>query len=414
MKILRRICLAVLAFSALSATVLAEAPSPSPQQEQQLVSSNNGFACDLYAQLRDSKGNLFFSPFSVSTALAMTYAGAKADTAAQMRKAMRFPASQEDDAHAGFADLLKHFDEVNRGESVQLNMANSLWPQAGASILESFSTLVKQRYGVEITPVDYKYAEPEARARINRWVEDKTEDKIKNLIANPLPAETRLVLVNAVYFKGDWEDAFNTDLTKDASFSSGDGQVVEVPLMQQTKRFNYAQSNDSQFIELPYKGGALSMFVALPMDKTSAGLTKLEKELTGGQIVAWQAQMTETKVQVFLPKFKIEWGTASLVQMLKNLGMSDAFVFGKADFSGISGDKLLFIGDVLHKAFVAVDEKGTEAAAATAVLVPRGASPRPAAPPPVFRADHPFIFFIQDNATGSILFMGRVVNPAAQ
>ena len=375
------------------------------------MSSNNAFACDLYAQLiRDTKENLFFSPFSVSTALAMTYAGAKADTAAQIRKALRFPASQ-DDAHAGFAGLLKHFDEVNRGGNVQLNMANSLWPQAGAPILESFLALVKQRYGVEITPVDYERAEPEAR--INRWVEDKTQDKIKNLIVHPLAVDTRLVLVNAVYFKGAWEDAFNAVLTEDASFFSGDGQVVQAPLMQQTERFNYAELNDSQLIELPYKRGALSMFVVLPKDKTSVGLTKLEKGLTGEQIAGWKAQLKETKVQVFLPKFRLEWGTVSLVRALENLGVSDAFVSGKADFSGISDDKF-FIGDVLHKAFVAVDEKGTEAAAATAVGVARAAAARPATPPPVFRADHPFIFFIHDNATGSILFMGRMVNPAVQ
>jgi len=411
MKISRRISLAALAFSALSATVLAQTPSPSPQQEKQIVSSNNAFACDLYAQLRDTKGNLFFSPFSVSTALAMTSAGAKADTAAQMRKALRFPASQ-DDVHAGFAGLLRRLDEVNRGGSVQLNMANSLWPQTGAPIHESFLALVKQSYGVEITPVDYKHAEPEARAQINRWVEEKTQDKINDLISRPLSEDARLVLVNAVYFKGDWEHAFDAVLTKDESFFSGDGRVVQTPLMQQTNQFNYAELNNSQLIELPYKSGALSMFVVLPKDKTSASLTKLENGLAGKQIAAWKAQMRETEVQVFLPKFRLEWGTASLTQALKNLGMNNAFVSGKADFSGISGDKF-FIGDVLQKAFVAVDEEGTEAAAATAVTMAAGAAPGPVAPPPVFRADHPFMFFIHDNATGSILFMGRVVKLAA-
>jgi len=389
-------------------TALAEMPSPPPQQ---LVLSNNTFACDLYAQLKDTKGNLFFSPFSVSTALAMTSAGAKANTAAQMRKLLRFPASQEE-AHAKFADLLKHFDEVNRSGNVQLNMANSLWPQKGGLILQDFLTLTRQNYGVEITPVDYEHAEPEARAQINRSVEDKTQEKIKNLIVGSLSEDTRLVLVNAVYFKGAWKDPFNPVLTKDAPFFSGDDPVVQVPLMRQTRRFKYAELNNIQFIELPYENGALSMFVVLPVDKTSAGLMRLEKGLTGEQIAEWKTQMKETEVQVFLPKFKLEWGTASLVQVLKNLGMSDAFDSGKADFSGISGNRSLFIGDVLHKAFVAVDEKGTEAAAATAVVMTDRAMPN-VAPSPVFRADHPFLFFIQGNATGSILFLGRVMNPAA-
>jgi len=375
------------------------------------VLSNSAFACDLYAQLKDTEGNLFFSPFSVSTALAMTYAGAKADTAAQMRKTLRFPASQEE-THAGFADLLKHFAEVNRSGNVQLNMANSLWPQKG-TVLENFLALMKQNYGVEITPVDYEHAEPEARAQINRWVEDKTQEKIKNLISMPLALSTRLVLVNAVYFKGTWEEAFDPVLTKDASFFSGDDHVVQVPLMRQTEWLKYAEMNNNQIIELPYKSGALSMFVVLPAAKTSAGLRKLEESLSGEQIAEWKAQMKGTKVQVFLPKFKLEWGTASLVRMLKNLGISDAFEFGKADFSGINGDKSFFIGDLLHRAFVAVDEKGTEAAAATGVAVAAGANPN-TAPPPVFRADHPFIFFIQDNATGSILFLGRVVNPTVR
>lgn len=373
------------------------------------MASNNAFACDLYAQLRGEKGNLFFSPLSVSTALMMTYAGAKGDTAAQMHKTLRLPASS-DDPHAGFADLLKHFDEVNRSGSAQLDLANSLWPQKGEPLLESFLKQTKERYGVEITPVDYAHAEPQARAQINQWVENKTQDKIKNIIARPLAEDTSLVLVNAIYFKGAWANDFNASLTKDASFFSGDSPAVQVPLMLRTKWFNYAESNDHQILELPYKDYALSMFVLLPKDKTTAGLAALEKALTAKQIADWKAAMKESEVTVYLPKFKMEWGATLLNQALENLGMSDAFKFGKADFSGINGNKMFFIGAVLHKAFVAVDEKGTEAAAATAVALLAGARANPT-PPAVFRADHPFVFFIQDNATGSILFMGRVTNP---
>jgi len=401
--------LIALAFAALSMNALAEIPSSLSPQEQAIVTANNAFACDLYAQLQSEKGNLFFSPFSVSTALMMTYAGAKGDTAAQMHKTLRLPASS-DDPHAGFAALLKHFDEVSRSGNVQLDLANSLWPQKGEPILESFLKQTKERYGVEVTPVDYAHAEPKARAQINQWVENKTQDKIKNIIASPLAPNTSLVLVNALYFKGAWANDFNPYLTQEAPFFSGDHPAVQVPLMQQTKWLNYAESSDHQMLELPYKKNALSMFVLLPKDKTAAGLTALEKKLTVEQIADWKASMKGGKVEVYLPKFKMEWGTAMLNQALENLGMSDAFEFGKADFSGINGNKLFFIGAVLHKAFVAVDEKGTEAAAATGEAMLAGARPD-AAPPPVFRADHPFVFFIQDNATGSLLFMGRVTNP---
>ena len=402
----------ILTLSALSAAAHAQTPQSSPQQEQPLVSANNAFACDLYAELKTTEGNLFFSPFSVSTALAMTFAGAKADTAEEMRKTLRLSTH---DADAGFADLLKHFSDVNASGRVQLNMANSIWPQAGYPILEGFRSLLRQRYEVEITAVDYKHAEPKARALINRWVEDKTKDKIRNLIAGPLAHDTRLVLVNAVYFKADWQQPFYPRLTETAPFYPGNDRVVQAPLMHKTTRSNYAELDHSQIIELPYKSAALSMFVVLPKDQLSSGMAKLEKELTPTSIAAWKAQMKTMAVEVFLPKFRLEWGTTSLKQPLENLGMHDALVLEKADFSGISGDKSLFIGDVLQKAFVAVDESGTEAAAATAPSTMIGWNPDtpPPPPPPVFRADHPFVFFIQDNASGSILFMGRMTNPAS-
>ena len=378
----------------------AQTPPSSPRQEQPLVSSNNAFACDLYAELKTTEGNLFFSPFSVSTALAMTLAGAKAATADQMRKTLRLPTH---DADAGFAALLKHFSEVNDSGRVQLNMANSIWPQAGYPILEGFRSLLRQRYEVEITAVDYQHAEQKARAAINRWVEDKTQDKIRNLLAGPLDPDTRLVLVNAVYFKAAWQHPFDPRLTETAPFYPGNHRVVQAPLMHKTTWSNYAELDHSQIIELPYKSAALSMFVVLPKDNSPAGIANLEKELTPASIAAWKAQMKAMRVNLSLPKFRFEWGTASLKQPLKNLGMRDALVLGKADFSGINGDKSFFIGDVLHKAFVAVDESGTEAGAATEV--PFLAIAR------VFRADHPFVFFIQDNASGSILFMGRMTNP---
>ena len=401
---------------ALVTTTLAFAQQqpPSPAATA-LAAANNAFACDLYAQLKNTEGNLFFSPFSVSSALAMTYAGAKGDTAAQMQKALHFPTPQENkNIHTSFAALLKHFDDVPH---VQLNISNSLWPQKGAPLLENYLALVKQNYGVEITSVDFEHAEPEARAQINRWVKEKTRDKIQNIITSPLAPTARLVLVNAVYFKGTWENTFKPDSTKEEPFHSWSTKSdVKAPLMRQTSAFLYAEQNYAQFIELPYKGGNISMLIILPANKTrDDGIARMEKLLSLKQIERWRKNMKPTKVQVFLPKFRIDWGAQSLVEMLKKLGMQDAFDIGKADFSGMNGNKDFFVSDILQKAFVAVDEEGTEAAAATGETIMLGAMPRkPPPPPPIFRADHPFLFLIQDNATGCILFMGRVVNPAAQ
>ena len=404
---------------ALVTTTLAFAQQQPPSPTA-LAAANNAFACDLYAQLKDTKGNLFFSPFSVSSALAMAYAGANGDTAAQMRKALRFsdaPAQENKNIHASFAELLKHFDDVQRDGSVQLDIANALWPQKNAEtpLLESYLTFVKQNYGVEITPVDFVRAEPKARSQINRWVAEKTHDKIQNLIGAPLDSQTRLVLVNAIYFKSAWSDSFKAKQTENEAFFVEDKNVVQAPLMRQTKRFNYAESDNCQILELPYKGGKLSMLVLLPVNRTPAGLKELENNLTNEQITKWKTQLKKVEVQVFFPRFKFEWGAASLMEALKKLGMRDAFVIGDADFSGMNGHKDFLISDVLQKALIDVGEKGTVAVATTEVVVWNafGVHEGPP-PPPVFRADHPFLFFIQDNATGSILFMGRVVNPAAQ
>jgi len=341
----------------------------------------------------------------------MACAGAKGDTAEQMRKTLRFPVSPAD-THAGFAELLKHFDEVQRSGNAQLNIANSLWPQmdAEAPLLESYLALVKQNYGAEITPLDFKHAESMARARINQWVKEKTRNKITNLFARPLTSETRLVLVNAVYFKRFWERKFNPQKTTEAPFFTADDRSVQTPFMQQTADFNLAATSHCWIIELPYQGGALSMFVVLPRDKSPAGLAALETDLTEKQIAAWKSPMTPAKLEIYFPKFKLEWGATSLTGALTKLGMRDAFVFGSADFSGMNGNRDFAISDVLQKAFVSVDEDGSEAAAATGgVVAITGAEPIF-----TYRIDHPFLFFIQDNATGSILFMGRVMNPTAQ
>ena len=426
--------LAALAFAA--STVVAQSAQRALQlARQQVVSANTVFACDLYAQVKGAGGNLFFSPVNVSSALAMIYAGAKGDTAAQLQKALRLSASPAL-THAGFAALLKRFDEARRDvagerdfaaeavlarvdesradDSVRLIMANSLWLQwnAQAPLFKEYYEFARQYYGAEFAPADFARAEPEARARINQWAAGRTQDKIRNLASAPLARETRMLLAGAAYFKGSWGRAFKPGDTFKAPFFAPDGSEAPASLMRQRRVFKYAALSYCQLIELPYEKGGISMLVVLPADKSAAGLALVEKVLSEKQIAGWRAQLNYADVQVFLPKFAFEWGTISFAKALQNLGIGDAFVAGKADFSGINGTKNFVISDVIQKASVAVDESGSEASAAApaavAPVVSIAGTPRP---PPVFRADHAFLFFIQDNDTGSILFMGRVVKP---
>lgn len=382
-----------------------------PGDLDDFASAGNAFAVDLYAKLAagDTGGNLFFSPLSVSTALSMTFAGARENTATEMRKVLRLPAGG-DAAHAAFSGLLRHLGAVQSAGHVRLALANSLWPQQGSPLLGAFTATLEKYYGAAPSPVDYAGAEPAARAAINRWVENKTHDKIKNLIASPLARTTRLVLVNAVYFKGDWEKQFKKENTQTAPFYLFGSATVDAPLMRQKDSFKYTRDSDTHIVELPYSGGQLSMLVFVPDERTPEALAKTERMLTAANLEKWRRRMFPVEVELFLPKFKITWGTKSLAAPLKALGMRDAFG-GKADFSGINGDRDLFIADVLHKAFVDVNEEGTEAAAATAVVMRTKSI---SMPPPVVRADHPFLFLIRDNATGALLFMGRVANPKAE
>jgi len=403
-----------LASTLLSAAILAPrafaAAQPLPPSVAAVASNNTAFACDLYAQLKTQDGNLFFSPYSVSTALAMTYAGARGETAAQMAKALHFSLPQAE-LHPAFAALAAQMNAVQTAGHVKLSIANSLWPYKTYPFLEDYLALVKKNYGSTITPVDYEHAEPAARAQINQWVEDKTQKKITNIIGAPLDPLTRLVLVNAVYFKGTWESPFKAEETKNAPFHRPVGDPVQTPLMTHTRTYKYGEWQTVQVIELPYAGNELSMLVLLP--SSTNGMAELEGDLSVSGLQQWRQQLRLQKVQLFLPKFKITWGAALLNNALQALGMSDAFNATRADFSGMDGRPDLLISRILQKAFVDVNEEGTEAAAATAITMHSLAISRPR-PPPVFRADHPFLFLIQENATGSILFMGRVTDPMAQ
>ena len=368
-----------------------------------VVQGNTAFALDLYGQLRSREGNLFFSPLSLSLALAMTYVGAQGQTAEQMATVLHFPANQEQ-MHQAFAamskDLLDH-----KEKKYQLHIANALWGQKGYHFRDAFLQTTKTYYGAGLNEVDFRTAAEEARQTINAWVEEQTKEKIKDLIPpGALDALTRLVLTNAIYFKGDWVLPFKKEQTKDEAFKVSATQQVTVPMMQQTAFFNYLDGEDFQALELPYVGDTLSMVVLLP--KKIDGLVNFEGSLSVETLTEWLSKLESREVVVSLPRFTMTVEFA-LKEVLSAMGMPLAFS-GEADFSGISEAEKLHIADVFHKAFVDVNEEGTEAAAATGVVV-RTTALGP--PPAVFRADHPFLFLIRDVRSGGIVFLGRLVQP---
>jgi serpin B len=375
---------------------------------QSVVEGNNKLALELYGKINDHQGNLFLSPYSISTALAMTYGGAKGTTAEQMAKTLQFPtAISVEQFHKEFGDIIKQLNASGEKGGYELAVANALWGQKDFIFLPDFLTLVKTNYDGNLEQVDFKTQAEAARKTINGWVESKTKDKIKELIKpGMLDMMTRLVLTNAIYFKGKWATQFKPDQTQDAPFTLPDGKKVDINMMQQKGDLLYSETDTSQILGLPYVNNDLSMIILLP--KKLDGVKELEKELTAENLTGWTANMRKRQVQVFLPRFKVT-SEFELAGVLAAMGMPDAFS-NKADFSGMTGNRDLFISAVVHKAYVEVNEEGTEAAAATGIVMKLTSIETP---PPVFRADHPFIFLIRDNQTDSILFMGRIMNPAS-
>ncbi len=372
-----------------------------------LSGSNIAFALDLYQQLRSQDGNLFYSPFSISLALAMTYAGAQGDTESQMASAMHFDLPQED-LHPAF-NALNTTLNGRVGEEGQpgfkLNIANALWGQQGFAFSPEFLDLLAVNYGAGMQAVDYAQSEA-ARKTINDWVEDQTEGKIKDLIpANALNALTRLVLTNAIYFNAAWLNPFDEKATTEESFDLLDGSEVKVPMMRQTESFGYIKAEDYQAVELFYEGRQLSMVILLPDEEQFADF---EQSLDAAQLQSTLDQLAVQRLDLSMPKFKID-SSFGLAATLAGMGMPDAFDVNKADFSGMTGKPDLYITDVVHKAFVNVDEEGTEAAAATGVIM--GLKSMPTGEPIRVEVDHPFLFLIRDVETGVVLFMGRVVQP---
>ena len=402
----RAIICAVVSAATLLTSLSAQAQAGSPQDE--LVSANNGFAFDLYQQLRPQEGNLFFSPYSISTALAMTYGGAHGETEKQMAKTLHFNLPP-DKLHPAFAALEKEINAVQQNGKVKLAVANSLWPQKKFALLPEYVALCKTHYGTTVTPLDYVGATEVSRQTINDWVAEKTAKKINNLIQpGMLTTLTRLVLANAIYFKGDWASQFDKEFTGEAPFHvSADKTIPRVPLMHLEREFRYGETPALQVLELPYAGNELSMMILLP--KKSDDLADPES-ITAVQVDQLNKQIERREVNVFLPKFKLG-SEFFLNNLLSTLGMTDAFDKTKADFSGMDGEKDLFISAVVHKAFVDVDEEGAEAAAATATITMFNSTARKPEESVTFKADHPFLFLIRHNQTGAILFLGRVMNP---
>jgi serpin B len=403
-------------------TLLAGLLPSAPLQAQSkdlatLVEGNNQFALDLYQQLGRTPGNKFFSPYSISTALGMTYAGAKAQTAREMAGTLHFALDSEH-LHPAFGDLIRQIQGTDKKRNFQLTTANSLWGnKSDLNLNANFLRITLTDYQSGFHLVNFATDADGTRKEINAWVEDKTNNKIKELLLRAdITPSTRLVLVNAIYFKGPWLTPFSAKQTTLEEFTVPGSPAVKVPTMHHTFFVNYLGNDDFQLAQLPYTDNEASMVIILPKKKN--GLPEVEKKLSPKMLLEALAQAKRTNVEVSLPKFKMT-DRFSLVDELKALGMNEAFIGGVADFTGmedrVSPGKSLFISDVIHKAFVDVHEEGTEAAAATAVIMGRGGRPPEVPPAPIpFNADHPFLFFVRHNATGSILFMGRVNDPRGE
>jgi serpin B len=381
---------------------------------QAVTSASNQFAFDLYSQLQKNTGsadtNLFFSPFSISSALAITYEGAKGTTADEIRSVFHFP-SDTATLQNGYYGLNS---SINSGDAAySLQTANALWAEKTYPFLPGYISTAERYYGAKTTNLDFIGQLDGSRIIINRWVEEKTADKIKDLLpAGSIDPLTRLVITNAIYFKGSWVKQFDKEKTADADFTTASGNNVRVPMMQRTDKdaiFPYTETDDLQLLSMPYEhasGRELSMVILLPKGDS---LEPVEASLDPESLSAVQESAISRRVMVYFPKFTLET-KYSLPETLGAMGMPTAFT-GNADLSGMDGTKNLFVSDIIHQAYVDVNEEGTEAAAATAVVVALKAAPAETEPIPVFRADHPFIFFIQDNETGAILFMGKVADP---
>jgi serpin B len=385
-------------------------PDVTASELSDLVSGNSAFAFDLYQALREKEGNLFYSPYSISLALAMTYAGARGETEQQMADTLHFLSQNR--LHNAFNGL--DLELASRGEGAQgkdgegfrLNIVNAIWGQKDYKFLDEFLDVLAENYGAGLRLLDFINAPEEARITINDWVSHQTDGRIEDLIPQGVIDElTRLVLTNAIYFNAAWLSPFDEDATQNGTFHLLNGGEVVVPMMRQSESFEYTEGEGYQAVELLYDGRELSMVLLLP---EAGHFEEFEASLSADRVDSIMKNLEYKHIALTLPKFEFE-SEFSLADTLAATGMPIAFT-GAADFSGMTGTRELFIAEVLHKAFVSVDEAGTEAAAATAVVMELTSVPEA---PIEVTVDRPFVFLIRDLETGTVLFVGRVTNPTA-
>jgi len=395
-----------------SARARAAAPTVPQTDLAAVAAGNNAFAFDLYKAIRGQKGNLFYSPYSISLALAMTYAGARGDTESQMADTLHYTLPQSA-LHPAFNALDQAL--ASRGQNAQgkdgtpfrLSIANSIWGQKGFTFLPAFLDALAENYGAGLRLLDFAASPEPSRGIINQWVSEQTAGKIPDLLPQgSIKTDTRLVLANAIYFNAAWLSPFEKAVTRDGAFHLLDDGTVTVPMMRATHRYGYFKGDGYQAVELPYSGSDTSMVILLP---DAGGFAAFESALDASAVDAIAGGLEYREVTLAMPKFTFK-SEFALSDALKDMGMPLAFS-DAADFSGMTGKPNVLIDQVYHQAFVAVDESGTEAAAATAVVIaPTSAQPDP---PIAVTVDSPFFFLIRDMETGAVLFVGRVLNPAS-
>ncbi|MFC2113033.1 serpin family protein [Bacteroidota bacterium] len=372
-----------------------------------LAESNNHFAIDLFNQIQSRSDNLVYSPYSISTVLAMTYSGASGKTADQMSEVLYFPPPGE--LEKASWNLKNHILSNDTLSGTEINLANAIWAQQNFDFLPEYIDKIKKWYDAPLTAMDFTQEDSreESRVKINNWVEKNTRDKIRDLIGpGVLDANTRMVLTNAIYFNGKWKWPFDKNLTAPSIFHVSSQESVMTEFMHLTKTFAFYEDEEIQALRLPYRGGRLSMTILLP--SSVDGWELISRLLDHERLDRIESHFAETEVAVSLPKFTFE-SKLDLSKELSAMGMEQAFN-QNADFSGMTGEKNLFIDEVIHQAFIEVSENGTEAAAATAAIISLKAALRD--DPVRFNADHPFLYLIRDQHTGCIIFMGRLVKPS--
>lgn len=424
---MRRLLSAILLLLGHSTANAAPAKPTTPPPTPAVVPDKADFTAKLHGQLASKAGNLFYSPLSIRMAMAMAQAGAVGETATEMETVLGWGANPAEPIAKLRADwkaladppmpswgqndpqMQKYAEAEVEKNRLVLRVVNRLWGEKERKLKEPFQKNLSDHYGAPLELLDFKHAADPSRITINKWVADQTEQKIKDLIPpGTVSSDTKLVITNAVYFKAQWSKQFQKNITKDDAFHTPSG-VKKAPMMRNLDHFRIARIDNGLMLEMPYARGELAMDVILPNAKD--GIAALEKRFVEGAFAGWVAKLEDKRVDVTFPRFKTQ-ASVELAKMLGAMGIKKAFTFPGADFSAIDGTHELFISKVIHQAFVAVDEEGTEAAAATAVMMEAGAAP-PTEKPVVFRADHPFMVVIRDTRNGEPIFVGRIVDPSS-